>query len=556
MPDIYSTGSSSASTVGASANAGELSAQHPCYINKAPDWTVMRDVYAGQRAVKEKGFCYLPPTSGMCEDGVYEDSVHSKGGKAYRAYLTRALFHNFVTEAIDTAMGMLWNKPPKFELPEALEFLKEKASISGGGLEQLLRSINRQQLITGRLGLLSDLPAKTGTGQPHPYIAMYCAEKIVNWDAGFRGENPVETTNMVVLDESGPRRLSTFQWENVKQYRVLFLGDPDKNETVGTYRFGVFSSGADNIAPSFRKEDLIEASYRGKPFDHIPWTFVNAKSTEAEPCDPPLLGLADLCLALYRLEADYRQALFMQTQDTLFTKGFPDSEEKPLRTGAGARIHSPLKDGDAKYVGVNSAGLPEMREAITNDIKRAASKAGEMMDSSSRARESGDALEMRIGSKTATLNEIAISGAEGLQRAIRDVAQWMGLSDSEIEKILVKPNFEFASAAFNALDFKAIIESKLLGGPMSWESIHEWSSKRGGPGALISFDDVMAQIEAEVPFADLLGPQITPTDQAGLDLQETAQDDQRAANEEKAKADLIAAKKPNPKPAPAGGGAK
>jgi uncharacterized protein DUF4055 len=538
-------GISSATQVGPSAGAGELSTQHPSYTCKLADWVQMRDTWSGQRAVKSKTTTYLPYTDGMFVDGM---EPGGRGARAYNAYLTRALYHSFVSAATDTMLGMIWNKPPVFEIPEEMQYLLAKATTEGEGLEELLRSINREQLITGRVGLLVDLPAKTGTDEPKPFIAVYHAEKIINWDAGFRGENSSESTNLVVLDECGPRRSGTFNWLNVQQFRVLQLGELEANEAKGVYKFGVFGSEEDgNNAPAFSEDGMVAATSRGVTFDHIPWTFVNANSTVSTPCDPPLMGLSDLSLAIYRLEADYRQALFMQTQDTLFTSGFNEDKDQPLRTGAGGRIHSPVKDGKAMFIGVTSTGLPELRTARENDLKMAASKSGDLMDASSRARESGSALEMRIGSKTSVLNAVAIAGAEGLQKALRDVGQWLGVK--ELDAIKVKPNFEFASREFAANDFKLLVESKLLGAPLSWASLHAWSSARGGPGKDMTWDQVVAQLEEESnDLNDMLSPKITPKEQADLDLQQSQLDIQEQAASDKAEADLIKAKQ---KPAPA-----
>jgi uncharacterized protein DUF4055 len=538
-------GVSSATQSGPASGAGDITTWHPEYQYRHCDWLQMRHTWGGQRIVKAQRETYLPATDGMRLDGL---ECNGRGWHAYNAYITRAVFHSFVSNAVDTCLGMLWNKPPKFEIPEQLEYLLSKSTTHGESLEQLLRSINREQLISGRLGLLVDLPPAVGTNEPKPYIAQYCAEKIINWDAGFRGESPTESVNLVVLDESGPRRMQTFQWENCIQHRVLMLGEMEANEAQGVYRFGVFAQ--DSIggpADTFDMDKMVVATSRGIPFNRIPFTFINANSTVSATCDPPLLGLSDLALAIYRLEADYRQCLFQQGQDTLFTSGFNEDPDKPLRTGAGGRIHSPNKDGKALYIGVSSVGLPELRTARENDLKMAASKSGELMDASSRARESGTALEMRIGSKTATMNEIALSGAEGLQRALRDAGQWLGIKD--LESIKVKPNFEFASREFAAADFKAIVETKLLGGPLSFEAIHKWSAERGGPGKDITFEDMMAQIEAEGLLESTLAPSITPKDQAALDLQEQQLAIQEQAAADKAKSDMVKAKQPPAKPA-------
>ena len=510
LPPGYLPYRSSLDRLGTASDNGELATHHPQYDYYACMWQQMRDTWAGQEAVKSQTTLYLPATSGMYEDGF---PTQEKGVCAYNAYILRALFHSFVSDAVDNLLGMLWNKPPVYEIPKELEYLNQKATTEGEGLLQLHRSINRQQLIPGRCGLLVDLPSGASLDSPQPYVAMYHAERILNWDAGFRGQMATESVNLVVLDESGPQRDGMFGWKDTNQYRVLMLGNPEIDEPSGVYRWGVFSDS--DKAPKFDPSALQVATSRGIPFTRIPWTFINANSTVSTPCYPPLLGLSNLSLAIYRLEADYRQALFMQTQDTLFTKGFTDQGDKPLRTGAGGRIHANTKEGDAKYIGVASQGLPELRTARDNDLKLANSKAGELMDASSRARESGTALEMRIGSKTATMNEIAIAAAEGLQQVLRDVAQWVGVKN--LDSIVVKPNFEFASREFQAMDMKTLIEAKVLGGPMSWESIHEWSRKRGGPGKDLSFEQMMKQIEAEGLLEDQLMPKITPLEQAQLE---------------------------------------
>lgn len=521
-----------------------LSTWHPAYTCKILDWQQMRDTWRGQRAVKDRGTEYLPPTSGMILDGL---EVGGKGWNAYNAYLLRALFHDFVGQAVDNYLGMLWNKLPTFEMPSDMDYLRQKATVGGESLNQALRWINREQLVIGRCGGLVDF--HPGLGAPDPYLAMYTGEHILNWDAGFRGQSAVETTNMVVLNESGPKRTSLFGWSDVEQYRVLMLGDPEAQEAKGEYRFGVFNNLEGNKV-DFDPALMRTAGRQGSSLDHIPWVFINANSTLSAPCDPPLMGLSDLCLAIYRLEGDYRQALFMQTQDTLFTKGFTEDKDKPLRIGAGGRIHGPTKDADAKWIGVTSEGLPELRTARENDIKMAASMSNELMDSSSRARESGTALEMRIGSKTATLNEIALAGGEGLQRLLRDVARWKGKSESEVEKIFVKANFEFASKEFQSMDLKTMIEAKILGAPVSLEAIHKWSAERGGPGKDLKFEDMVAQIEAEMEILNSMQPELTTKEKADQENAEADREIAEQAQADKAKADMEKAKHP-PKPAAA-----
>ena len=90
----------------------------------------------------------------------------------------------------------------------------------------------------------------------------------------------------------------------------------------------------------------------------IPFVFINSKDLSTIPDKPPLDSLARLALAIYRAEADYRQNLFMQGQDTLVRIGSTfeqDDENKAVRMGAGARLDMPV-NGDAMYIGVSGKG--------------------------------------------------------------------------------------------------------------------------------------------------------------------------------------------------------
>src|SRR5574337_1294012 len=201
---------------------------------------------------------------------------------------------------------------------------------------------------------------------------------IRNWDSGEADEGN-ENLNLVILDESGPVRGADFQWENQTKYRVLVLGKTDTNEAEGAvgvyYKQGVFTN-ATGGSLTYTEDSMVPPLLRGQPLEQIPFVFVNTKDITSEPDEPPLLGLGRLSLAVYRGEADYRQNLFMQGQDTLVviggqskSGGAENGEAKPLRTGAGSYLEVEL-GGDAKYIGVNSQGLSEQRQALAADRKQ------------------------------------------------------------------------------------------------------------------------------------------------------------------------------------------
>lgn len=491
--------------------------KHPLYGMYSEDWESNRDAYDGQRKVKEKGVKYLPPTEAMLLDGMSSKCNGTElGYKNYQAYLLRAVFPDFMRESVETHIGLLHSKAAVFEVPEGLKGMLDKATGNGESIHQLLRSINEQQLVTGRLGLLLDVRANT-EGQPLPYISLYWTEHILNWDEDEfdHGENKLK---MVVLDESGPRRVGMFTWEDQERYRILMLGaemqeadaetaegesleDPDA--TPDSVYSVAISDGQD---PTSWTSPMI----RSQKLNEIPFVFINSKDLNARPDRPPLQGLSDLCYTIYRSEADYRESLHKQGQDTLVVIGGmvgaidPAQEGQPLRVGANSRIE-PNIGGDAKYIGVSSQGLPEQRMGLENDRQQGRTRSGQVLPTGKSSQESGEALKTRIAAQTATLNQIALTSAAGLTAILKIAARWMGLNEEEVK---VTPNLEFSDFAIPGQEFLQLVTAKTMGAPLSWKSLHQLAQERGLTN--MDFDTEMAEIESEPPPASGTGALDTP----------------------------------------------
>lgn len=471
-----------------------LRSTHPSYDRYLPDWHLMRDVISGQRAVKDKNVEYLSPTSGQIEDGGLKNDTD--GFAAYKAYLRRAYFPHLTLKGLNSLLGIMHSKPPVFELPPQMEPLLESATLRGETLQQLLYRINEEQITTGRIGLLADMPS---TRDPErgdiPYIATYTAESIINWDSGQKFNLRAKALNLVVLNESGFERTQNFEWEQETAYRVLILGDVLANEENAIYRQGQFK-GTD---VSFDESQLMEPSLLGNTLNFIPFTFINTKDIVDEPDNPPLIGLANLNMAIYQGEADYRQNLFMQAQDTLvIIGGNLDDQDVLVRVGANAVLHLPA-NATAEYIGVDSQGLPEQRQALENDYNRAQQEAANLLEKSDA--ESGDALRVRVASKTATLTDVAVSGGYGLQNSLRQIALWMGL---DAELVVVKPNLDFVDDTMSGQEAVQLTTAHNMGAPLSRESIHGNFQRRGL--TKLSYEEELQKLEDEPPSSGSTNP--------------------------------------------------
>jgi len=475
-----------------------IDSKHPLYSEFFSDWVTLSDTFRGERVVKDKGSTYLPATSGQTADGMGRENT--KGQASYDAYKQRAVFHDVVAEAVNALVGAMWHKPPTIELPAALDPLRERATIRGESLEMLLRRVNEEQLKKGRVGMLLELPEEIVRAPGVlPWIATYEAEQIINWDDGPRDDAALlDTVNLVVLEETEYERTSSFEWELEEKYRVLVLGDTEENEgrnSGAIYQQAVFR----DASSTFDEAELVVPKLRNRKLEKIPFVFVNAKDICADPDDPPLLGLAQLALAIYRGEADYRQSLFLQGQDTFVTTGQLQNQTQgvAVRTGAGAHVQLET-GGKAEFVGVDSSGIAEQREAIQNDLAEAKQKSAKLFDSRSKQKESGDALRIRVSSETATLNRIALTGAGALQEILRTAAEWVGANPDEV---VVVPNTDFAAEEFFSKELSELMAAKNLGAPLSARSIHALCVKRDLT-ALTYEEELEAIAEEQASTAD------------------------------------------------------
>lgn len=471
---------------------------HPLYQSMLSRWQLCADSYRGEEAIKDKGTLYLPPTSGQVVDGAGSNGA-SLGQQAYDAYKLRAVYPDIYREAVEAAIGIMHRQPPKINLPDVLEPMREDSTLLGESLEMLLRKINARQLVTGRLGLLGDI--RSDETKTRPVIAIYNALAVRNWDDTAISDDDVNI-RLVVLDESAYEMNENLSWVHKDKYRVLALvNEQGAIDSSGNYASAVLDENDDLAGVT-----LSSPSLSGVTLNQIPFVFVNTKDLSPSPDVPPMDGLARLSLAIYRGEADYRQNLFMQGQDTLVRIGAQGDEEDVVRTGAGARIDIQL-GGDAKYIGVDSQGLSEQRQALENDYKRAIQKSGQLLDATSRAKESGDALRIRVAAQTATLPQIAKTGAAALERILRSLAKWYGANPDDVS---VTPNLNFTEPDLNGQTLVQVMQSKGLGAPISGKSIHKWMQDHWL--TTLTYEDEVKQLNEEEPAPGLgiISPVDTP----------------------------------------------
>src|SRR6266850_3312541 len=82
-----------------------INSLHPSHESALPSWSRVRDVLAGEDAVKAAGERYLP-------------RVQSHSDDEYAAYQQRASFFNATARTAEGYVGLIFRRPPFLKIPE------------------------------------------------------------------------------------------------------------------------------------------------------------------------------------------------------------------------------------------------------------------------------------------------------------------------------------------------------------------------------------------------------------------------------------------------------
>lgn len=457
--------------------------RHPAYIDALPDWKLMRDAVAGEDTVKAEGEMYLPIKSGTAAIAVTDPAIAKR---AYDAYKLRAEFPELVSPTIRGSVGVIVDQEPKIELPPSMEPLLERVTRDGLTLMSLFRRICLEVMTTGRFGLL---PGLTPAG--NPYIATYVTEAITNWD-----EDENQITDFTMLDECRlALNRSTGDWEQMYQYRELYIEG-------GQYRSRIWTSTDGKTWAATEQEPATLPPRNGvrRPYAELPFVFINTNDLTSTPDDIPLYGLAKLAVRVYRLDADYTFAMHMTSEPTPWVNGFADpgaavlSGDVPTTLGS-SKIWVLGEGAQAGFMEFTGAGIAAQAEAIDSALQRAVLFGANMLADGKKSAESGDALKLRMGSQTSTLRTIAETAASGLERALKNIAVWMG---EDPNKVSVTPNTDFFDQTLNPQDITALVAG-WMGEAYSKQTLFERLQKGGVINIERTFEEEQALIDANPP---------------------------------------------------------
>lgn len=381
-----------------------------------PDWTLVRDVIAGQTAVKAKKTVYLPKPNPADKS--------AENDTRYDQYIERATFFNATGRTMNGMVGIAYRRWPEIEVPPAMDVIKTDTDGAGGGLINQSHRVLEGVLQVGRAGLLTDYPARNGSvsirdqaeENIHPIITSYDAENIINWRLG--GDNRL---SLVVLKET-IEEPDEFGVEETDQWRELSMGSlsTEDEDVTPRYVVRVWRRDSDSGQPEI-KDEFVPTDGAGKEWNHIPFTFVGAVDNNAEIDRAPLFDLATLNIAHYRNSADYEESSYFVGQPTFAFAGLSEQWIKDVWNDTvyvGSRAAIPLPDG----------GSATLLQASPNTLAGEAMKTKEqqMVSLGARLLIQGEAVKTaeQSRSETAANHSVLSLAADNVSAAYTLALQW------------------------------------------------------------------------------------------------------------------------------------
>lgn len=459
--------------------------KHPEYLKNLIKWQLMRDALAGEVA-KEK---YVPKLSDQEAD-------------EYKAYVGRAEFYNATARTQVALTGLLFAKPPKVELPEALKTIGENISLDDDSLEALAKNIADECLSVGRCGVLVDLPSVEKADYSkleaerlnlRAYATLYKAENIINWKTTkINGSN---VTSLVVLAETYAEPTQDEFVDKIKtRYRVLDLHD-------GYYRQRVFS---ETKAGNFEVVSEIYPSTNGQKLEYLPFTFFNVNDLKTSVEKPPLLDLAKVNISHFRSEVDLEHGTHFTALPTPYVTGYQGESSEKLKIGSTAVWV--INDPSAKvgFLEFSGAGLSTLENRIAVKEKRMSILGARLLLDEKKTAEATETLQMRKSGENAVLTSVAATISEGIVSFLKDIAFFENIAG---ENLIYEINTDY-----NLTMIEPQLLAQIIAGIQSGDIPNEvlYDALLKGelmPETIQSYEDYQAKLEQ-------VAPQVTPSDEA------------------------------------------
>ena len=458
-----------------------IDSQHKSYVDNANKWKRATDASKGQDDVHAAGISYLPMLSEQTTDD-------------YDAYKLRATYFGATGRTIDGLVGMVSRKDPQIE-QTGIDNLIADVDLNGNTLNALSQTILREVITVSRYGLLVEYPQVTDAPKTQadqqksnlrPYVSKYPTASIINWKMS-RINNVMQYT-LIVLSEKVPEDdADEYDPEMIDQIRELRLDD------------GVYTQ---NIWQLDKKEwvikDTITPQMKNNSLDFIPFYPFGSDENSLEITDAPILPLADLNLAHYRVTADYEHGCHFTGLPMLFFKGINDEDSEGNKVkvyiGSQTAVMAPNIEADGKYIEFTGQGLGALEKNLESKEKQMAAIGARMLEQQKNGVEAAETTKIRNNGENSVLASIAKLTSAQLSKMLTFMAQWAGVKGD----VIVSLNTDYMPTTMSPQELTALLAT-VQAGKISLETFFKKLQKGEVVDGDVTFEEEQDRIAAQEP---------------------------------------------------------
>jgi hypothetical protein len=419
--------------------------KHSKYEAFAEKWYKTRSACEGQTAVHNAGEKFLPRLS--------EQTDHD-----YRNYKMRATYFNATGRTLEGLVGMVFRKEIQKNYPTALEPMFDDMDLKGNSLDAIAMFTITDLLQVGRAGILVEYPSVNETPNSladaaranlRPYTTYYPAESILDWR--ITRVNNVMQPVMIKLQETYEIQKNEFEYECKPQIRALLLTDIGYIQRI--YR-------RNEKGDWVQFEGDIIPLMKGQPIPFIPFWAFGAKENSLDLQEPPILDLADLNIAHYRVTADYERGCHFAGLPTPILAGFVFDENEKVSIGASTCITSTDPSAKWGFLEFTGQGLGALEKNLLQKESQMAAIGARMLAPEKAGVESAGTLLMRSNGEASVLAALVELAGENFEQITRFMAAWYGV-DGEIE---LDMNKDFMPVSMTSQELDSLMKAWQVGG--------------------------------------------------------------------------------------------
>ena len=428
---------------------------HADYLENIEPWQRIRDVLAGDRALKRAGEKYVARLDSQSDD-------------EFRAYVARGSFYNATSRTVSGYVGMIFRRDPVLQLPDksvalhpALKNFVNDVDMLGTTLDSYAKNLITDVVSLGRAGTLVDWD---GEKENRAFLAPYAAESILNWrQTRIGGQLKL---SLVVLSESAPgqpKDNDPFVVVDIPQIRVLKLV-PSTDANSFTYQVDLWQL----VPGKGRKKEMewrmvstVTPLRLGNPLAAIPFVFHGPSHSRPEVSKSPIEDLVAANLDHYQLTADFRHGVHFTALPTAFVTGFDKNAQ--LRIGSTTAWVTDTLGATASFLEFKGDGLATFERALDRVERLLAVLGSRLLESQKRVSESAEALAIRQVGESSIIAGIASSVTASLNELLRWVFWWHSTEaapgDVTAEHISYQLNTDFEASMMSATEIAALVSA-------------------------------------------------------------------------------------------------